>query len=361
LSKDHYETLGLPRTASQDEIKHAFKKLAAQHHPDKGGDAERFKQVNSAYQVLSDETKKALYDQFGTDDPTKIPAPQPGRRAGRWPGPPPINLNDFEDIFRRNFDPFGPFGGGSVHDFARKARQPPAQPPGSDVEMTVTVSMEEALSGTKKAVRFDRGERRPCTRCPGPRRNVCPTCAGNGRVPDTFGRTMGVRQCGTCRGSGSVTFGDCQTCRGSGTEVIMREITLTVPKGLRDGQEMRVKGLGANGSPPGDLMVKMRVTDTVLWWARGNDLFTTVEVSVADLLRGGTVHFTVPDGRSLSVSVPPGGGQSTVSRAWKNPMGSDGDGDIVVIFKVRPDLGMSPRAERLTRELIEELEGRARR
>lgn len=360
MSRDYYETLGVPRTASQDEIRKAFRKLAGENHPDKGGNAEKFKEINQAHQVLSDETKKALYDQFGTEDVTKIPPPQP-RTRHRGPGFGHVDIGDFEDLFRRNFDPFGPFGGGSVHDFKRKAKQPPAQPPGSDVEMNVSVSMEEALSGVKKNLRFDRGEKRPCTRCPGPRKNVCPTCGGNGRVPDVTGRTMGVRQCPACHGAGTVSVGGCLNCGGSGTEVIMREISLSIPKGLRDGQEMRVKGLGANGSPPGDLMVKVRVTDSELWWARGNELFTTVEVGIADLLRGGTASFVIPDGRTLSVNVPPGGGKSKVPRAWKNPMGSDGDGDVVVIFKVRPDLGLTPRAERLTRELLEELEGRARR
>lgn len=358
MSKDYYETLGVPRTASQDEIRKAFRKLAGENHPDKGGNAERFKEINHAHQVLSDETKKALYDQFGTEDPTRIPPPRPGRRS---PFGAHVNLNDFEDLFRRNFDPFGPFGGGSVHDFARKAKQPPVQPPGSDVHCSISVSMVDALAGAKKNVRFDRGEKRPCTRCPGARRSVCPTCAGNGRVPDTFGRTMGVRQCGMCRGEGTVSSNNCLNCKGAGTEAIMREITLSIPKGVRDGQEMRVKGMGTAGSPSGDLMVTVRVTDTDLWWSRGKDLFTTVEVGVSELLRGGTASFQVPDGRTLSVIVPPGGGRATAPHAWKNPMGSEGDGDIVVLFKVRPDLGLTPRAERLTRELIEELEARGRR
>lgn len=358
MSKDYYETLGVPRTASQDEIRKAFRKLAGENHPDKGGDAERFKEINHAHQVLSDEVKKDLYDRFGTEDPAKIPPPRPGRRS---PFAHSVNIGDFEDLFRKNFDPFGPFGGGSVHDFTRRAKQPPVQPPGSDVQSTVSVNMAEALSGVKRSVRFDRGEKRPCTRCPGSRRSICPTCSGNGRVPDTFGRTMGVRQCGACQGAGTVSIGNCLNCKGTGSEPIMREIALSIPKGVRDGQEMRVKGMGAAGNPSGDLMVTVRVTDTDLWWSRGKDLFTTVEVGVGDLLRGGTASVPVPDGRTLSVTVPPGGGRATVARAWKNPMGSEGDGDVVVLFKVRPDLGLTPRAERLTRELIEELEARGRR
>jgi molecular chaperone DnaJ len=364
LRKDYYETLGLPRTASQDDIRKAFRKLAGENHPDKGGDAEKFKEINHAHQVLSDETKKALYDQFGTEDVTQIPPPQPrpGRRSP-FGGPfgTRINLDDLNDIFQRNFDPFGPFGGGSVHDFARKARQPPAPSPGSDLHVEVSVSMEDALAGVKKDVRFDRGEKRPCTKCPGARRTVCPVCAGNGRVPDTFGRTMGVRQCGRCNGAGSVNVNSCLNCGGSGTEVIWRQLTLTIPAGVRDGQEMRAKGFGTPGNPPGDLMVKVLVRDADRWWARGNELFTIVEVGVGDLLRGGTVSFKVPDGRTLSVNVPAGGGRSKVPRAWKNPMSGGEDGDVVAIFRVRSDLGLTPRAERLMRELVEELEGRGRR
>ncbi len=144
MAKDYYETLGVPREASQDDIRRAFRKLAAENHPDKGGSAERFKEVNHAYQVLSDEAKKTLYDRYGTEDPGKIPPAQPRRGVHTRVS------TDFGDIFRNHgFDPFSnnPFGRSpfNVDDFRKK----PAPPPGTDVHVQVSVTMEDALAGAK--------------------------------------------------------------------------------------------------------------------------------------------------------------------------------------------------------------------
>lgn len=357
VSKDYYEILGVQRTASQDDIKKAFRKLAAEHHPDHGGNEAKFKEVNTAHQVLTDEVKKARYDAFGDENAT-APPPRP-RPHARPASNVRIDLDDhFNDIFRSVHDPFGPFAGGSVADFSKKAK--PAPSPGADITIKVSVPMAEALAGTKKEVRFDRGDIRPCTkRCSGGLRTTCLTCGGSGRVMDMVGLTPSMRQCRSCAGSGSVPLATCPNCKGTGSEPTPRELTVTIPKGLRSGQNMRVKGLGRNGSPPGDLMIIVEIVDSPLWWARGEDLFTTVEVGVRDLMKGGTVAFTVPDGRTISVNVPPGGGSSKVPRAWKNPAGVDGD--LVVLFKIQAGGGSSPRAERLMRELLEELEGPGRR
>jgi molecular chaperone DnaJ len=356
LSQDYYQILGVPRTASQDDIKHAFKKLAAQHHPDRGGSADRFKEVNSAYQVLSDATKKDLYDRFGTEDPTRIPPPQPRRSPFRTNFH--VTMDDLNSVFNKHFDPFGPFAGGGIHDFAKKAKPAPVN--GEDIRVTVSVPMDEALSGTKRTVRFDRGETRPCRSCASaPKsRAVCPTCSGNGRVVDMVGGTPAVRQCRSCGGSGSVPVNRCNVCSGSGQEPVQREIAVTIPRGLRDGQDMKVKGMGKVGSPPGDLLISVEVRDSAAWWARGENLFTSVEIGLRELVQGGNTTVRLPDGTNVLATIPAGGGQATVRGAWKHPSGKDGD--LTVLFRIKSSKDVSPRAERLMKELLEELEGRAR-
>jgi molecular chaperone DnaJ len=357
LSQDHYAVLGLPRTASQEDIKKAFRRLAAEHHPDRGGNASKFKEVNTAHQVLTDEAKKAMFDAYG-DENAQHRRPPPGRPGGFR-----VTVEDMNSVFNKHFDPFGPFQGGGIGDFARKAR--PAQNPGEDIRVRVSVPMEEALSGVKKTVRFDRGDAQPCKGCAGSGsmngmpQEVCLTCNGSGRTIDMVAGHPAVRQCRQCRGSGSSIANKCSTCSGSGKEAVQREITVTIPKGLRSGQDMKVKGLGRNGSPPGDLILTVEVQDSESWWARGETLFTTVEVGLSELLRGGSATVRVPDGREVHVTVPAGGGTAVSRGAWKNPAGQDGD--LVALFKVRPSEGLSPRAERLTRELLEELGGQGRR
>lgn len=355
MSPDYYKILGVERTASQDDIKKAFRKLAAEHHPDKGGDPAKFKQVNTAHQVLSDDVKKARYDAFGDENLTGPPAPPPRPGRGGFGGVHfRTTMDDFDSIFAQQFDPFGV---GSFRDFAKKDR--PAPSPGSDIKVKVSVPMNEALAGTKREIRFERGDSRPCTQCARTRHavTVCPTCGGNGRVIDMVGRIPSARQCRTCRGAGNVPVNQCGVCKGTTVEPVTREITITVPKGLRDGQEMRVKGLGRNGAPPGDLIVTVNIHDSVSWWARGDELFTVVEVGIRDLLKGGRVSFTVPDGRTLSVHVPAGGGYARMTDVWKNPAGQDGS--LTVLFKSAQS-GLSARGERLAQELLEEIEGRAR-
>lgn len=359
MSQDHYAILGVPRTASQDDIKRAFRRLAAEHHPDRGGNVTRFKEVNTAHQVLTDEGKKARYDAFGDENATFPPRPPPRPRGHNFR----VTMEDLNSVFNSHFDPFGPFQGGGVADFAKKAR--PVQDPGEDVRLKVVVTMEEALSGTKRTVRFNRGDAHPCKKCAGTgsangmARGVCLTCDGSGRVIDMVGGTPAVRQCRNCLGSGSANAHKCGDCSGSGKEAVQKEITVTIPKGLRSGQDMKVKGLGKPGTPPGDLLLSVEVRDSDNWWARGETLFTTVEVGMTELLHGGETTARMPDGRTVTVKVPPGGGQATVPGAWKSPSGQDGD--LVVMFKVRPARGFSPRAGRLMRELLEELEGRVRR
>jgi molecular chaperone DnaJ len=359
LSQDYYAVLGVPRTASQEEIKKAFRRLAAEHHPDKGGDAAKFKEVNAAHQVLTDEVKKAKYDLFGDENATHPPQRQP-----RWQGGQNfhVTVDDLNSVFSQHFDPFGPFHGGNVSDFARKTR--PVHVNGEDIKVVITIPMDEALAGTKRTVQFDRGDRRPCSKCSaegrsGGGRRPCPTCGGNGRVIEMVRGHPAARQCRSCAGSGSIQLNHCGDCSGSGSEPVQKELTVTIPKGLRHGQEMKVRGLGKVGSPPGDLLLFVEVKDSVNWWARGDVLFTTVEVGIAEMVKGGSMAVLMPDGRPVQVKIPPGGGHSVAPGAWKSPAGQDGD--LNVLFRIKPAKDVSPRAERLMKELLEELEGRARR
>lgn len=346
MSKNYYEALGVPRTATKEEIHRAFKKVALENHPDRNpGNAEaeaRFKLANQAHQVLTDDAKRRAYDMWGDEN-----GPPPRPRPGPWRKP-----VDFDSIFV-NFD----FGHGPFQDFRRSKPPPPAPSPGGDVNVSVTVTMEEALAGAKKEVRFDKGESRPCTQCARTRHAtvVCPVCSGSGRVISMARGTTSHRTCLRCKGAGNVPVVQCELCKGSGVETVRRSINLTIPAGIQSGQELRVRGHGRPGSPPGDLIVSVDVQDSPSWWARGNELFTVAEVDAVDFLRGGQTELRMPDGRAVSVTVPPGGGHTTVPGAWRVP-GRDA-GSLTVIFKAKLGKGVTPRAERLLRELLEESGG----
>lgn len=358
MTKTYYETLGLKPDASQEDIKKAFRKLAGESHPDKhDGNPEwenRFKEVNKAHQVLSNPLEKAEYDR----------SLQPKPRINfRYSAGSPIN--DFADSFFSNVNIHDPFEeilrNSRGADFSKNTK--PAPTPGDDVEITVTVAMEDVLIGTKKQVRFKRGDSRSCPRCGGSgaehgsQLSICPNCDGNGRVVDMIAGRPGAKACSSCTGTGQVSVNKCSTCLGAGRVDVARDIVVTIPKGLRDGQNMRIRGHGRSGSPPGDLIIVVSVKDSSNWWARGEDLFTVMDVSLPSMLSGDSLSVTLPDGSIFPVLIPEGGGQSRIKGAWKNPAGKDGD--LVAIFRVKAE-GLSLRGERLAKELLEEIEGRAR-
>src|SRR5579872_634285 len=291
-----YEALGVPKNASQDELKKAYRKLVRQYHPDKNpGDADaekRFKEVQQAYDVLSDPDKRKQYDQFGSRN----------GRPGAGPGPTTFDFGDFDlgDIFG------GLFGGRG------RGEQPQRGQRGADVEVEVRVSFEDSLKGLQTTVPVTL--ELACHSChgtgaaPGTAPKRCPNCNGTGMVATSQGLFALQQPCPVCRGNGTIVETPCPTCRGSGRERRTKRYTVRIPAGVKDGTKIKLKGKGEagwGGAPAGDLYVVTRVEPSKIYERRGDDLVLDVPVSFDEAALGATVEIPTPDGR-VSLKVPAG-------------------------------------------------------
>ena len=349
-----YDTLGVKKGASADEIKKAYRKLAAQYHPDKNpGDAsaeEKFKEVQNAYDVLSDTEKRKQYDSFGGD----------GRRGG--PGFDPRNfggggnftVNDLGDLG----DLFGGLFGGRGGRGTRRA-QPER---GADVEVAVNVSFEDSLRGleTKIPVQVTTA----CRECggtgaePGTSPIICPQCNGRGVISESQGLFALSEPCPRCRGNGTVVEKPCRNCNGTGREVRTKTYTVKIPAGVKDGTRIRLKGkgeVGAEGGAPGDLFVVTRVQPSKLFQRRGADLVVEVPVTYAEAALGATVEVPTPYGDRVSLKVPAGtqDGRQLRIRAHGAPkLKGSGKGDLIARLRVT----VPKKLTKKEREALEELQ-----
>ena len=310
-SKDYYEVLGLQKGASEDEIKRAFRKLAIKYHPDKNqGNKEaedKFKEINEAYQVLSDPEKKARYDQFGTAD-----FDGSGFGAGGFGGFDFSEMGGFGDIF----DTF--FGGGG----SSRRRNGPQK--GADIEYTLNLSFEEAIFGCEKEIVITRNEN--CESCKGSgakagtSAKTCSHCGGTGQVrvqrQTPLGSFVSTSPCEHCGGKGKVIETPCPTCHGRGQQRKSRNITVKVPAGVDTGNVMPLRGQGEHGTndgPPGDLYVRIRVAQSNKYVRKGNDIHIETHISMGKAALG--VEITVPtvDG-DVKYQVPAGTQSNTLFR-----------------------------------------------
>ena len=286
--RDYYDTLGMGRGAGDDEIKAAFRKLARQYHPDVNKDPEaeeRFKEINEAYGVLSDPSKRARYDRFG--------------RAGLGnTGGFHDYTVDFADIFDELFGQFG-FSGG------RSSRRGPRR--GRDLQMPVTLTFEEAVFGTEKEIEFEREE--TCSRCqgsgaePGTTPTRCPTCGGQGEVRQVrqtiLGQMMQTSACPNCRGRGEIISSPCQTCRGAGLERKKVKKNVEIPAGVDSGTQVRLAGEGepgANRGPNGSLFLLLDVRPHKFFQRRENDVILNLDINLAQATLGAEVEVPTLDG-----------------------------------------------------------------
>ncbi len=289
-----YESLGVPKTASADELKKAYRKLVRQYHPDKNpGDAAaeaRFKEVQSAYDVLSDPEKRKQYDTFGS--------------ANGRPGSGPTNV-DFSD-----FD-FGDVFGGLFGGRGGRAQQPRGQR-GNDIEVPVRISFEDSLKGLKSTVAVEL--ELACHTChgtgaaPGTAPTRCPECNGSGVVATSQGLFALQQPCRRCRGNGTIVETPCATCRGTGRERRTKRYTVNIPAGVKEGTRIKLRGKGEagyGGAPAGDLFVVTRVEPSKLYQRRGDDLVIDVPVTFAEAALGATIEIPTPDGL-VSLKVPAG-------------------------------------------------------
>lgn len=301
--RDLYEILGVPRTASDDEIRKAYLKLAHKYHPDKtGGDKEaenKLKEINAAYDILKNTEKRRQYDTFGQSDP--MGGGQGGFGAG-FDSP----FEDFFDIL------FGRGGGGG-------GRRPSARP-GNDLELRVSLTLEEAAFGSKKNVRFSRKE--ICSDCtgsgaaPGTRPEVCPLCQGSGQVRATHGFFSVTQTCTRCRGAGRIITKPCSRCSGEGRIRIQREISIDIPAGVDTGLRLRVSGEGEpgdNGGPRGDLHVYVEVQNHEIFSREGIDIICEFPVSFTQAAIGATVRVPTLRGEA-DLKIPPGTQPSAMLR-----------------------------------------------
>jgi molecular chaperone DnaJ len=290
--RDYYEVLGIDRNASANDIRKAYRKLTRKYHPDvnKEPDAEeKFKEIKEAYEVLSDDQKRAHYDQFGHADPSDMNF---GSGAGAGFN---SNFNNLEDIF----DMF--FGGGRRNPFA--ARQ------GADLEYRIQISFEDSIFGTTVELQIPKTE--TCPTCsgsgakPGSRPEKCNICHGRGQVEEVkntpWGKIQHSRTCPVCKGEGKVIREKCQTCTGGGKVKKKRKLSVKIPAGIYDGDRLRVRNEGEpgiNGGPPGDLIITVYVKPHEVFTRDGYDLVCELPITFGVAALGGEVFVPTLDGKA---------------------------------------------------------------
>jgi molecular chaperone DnaJ len=344
-----YDTLGVKKGASDEEIKKAYRKLARKHHPDANpGDndaEERFKEVQTAYDVLSDPEKRKQYDRFGSQN-------------GRPGAGPTVDFGnfDFGDIGDLG-DIFGGLFGGAGRTRTRAQRQPQR---GGDIEAEVHLSFEDSLRGVKARVPVEMTT--ACHECggtgarPGTAPVICPECNGRGVKAESQGLFALSQPCPRCRGNGTVIEQPCPNCHGSGRERRIKTYTVNVKPGVKDGTRIRLKGKGEpglNGGPAGDLVVVTRVAESPVYERRGDNLVVEVQVSYATAALGGSVEVPTPDG-PVSLKIPAGSEDGKLIRIKGRgapKLSGSGKGDVLARVRIQ----VPKRVNKKERELLEEL------
>ena len=356
--RDYYEVLGVKKGASEDELKKAYRKLAKENHPDlHPGDKEceaRFKEINEAYEVLSDPDKRAKYDQFGhaAFDPSQ--GFGGGGGFGGFEG-----FGGFGDIFSDIFGGGFGFGGGG-------GRNPNAPRKGDNLRATVNIKFEEAAFGVKKDVFVSKIEQCPdCkgTGCAeGTTAEVCPDCKGTGTVMSTkrtpFGMVQSSEQCPKCKGRGKIIHSPCKTCRGIGSVRRQHKVSVSIPAGIDDGQTISLKGqgnAGLNGGPAGDLLITVLVQPHARFERDGASILLDQEISFAQAALGAEVEVPTLDGK-VKLNIPEGTQTGTTFRLKGKGvpfLRNGGRGDQFVTVNVAVPRGMTSTQKNALRRYAE--------
>jgi molecular chaperone DnaJ len=310
-ARNYYDILGVPKSATADEVKKAFRRLARKHHPDAGGSEEKFKELNEAYEVLSDPEKREQYDQYGAYFGGNVPPGAGGAGPAGWPGAGPgpggaaytnVDLGDLGDLFGSMFG--GGAGGG------RSAG--PAAQRGRDLTYEVQLSFDEAMKGVSTKIEVQRTE--SCPTChgsgaaPGTSPVTCPVCKGSGHVAQGQGLFSFSRPCPRCAGAGTIVETPCPTCRGKGQVVKTKPVTVQIPAGVNDGGKLRFKGKGepgVAGGPAGDLYVMTRIASHPYFTRDGANVVLELPVTFTEAALGSDVEVPTPDGR-VKLKIAPG-------------------------------------------------------
>lgn len=349
--RDYYEVLGVSRSASADEIKKAYRKLALKYHPDRNqGDEEavaKFKEASEAFDVLSDSDKRSRYDQFGH---AGVSGAGGGGGAGFH------DINDIFSAFGDIFEGFG-FGGGGGRRGRGGARR------GASLETTIVLDLPEAATGCSRQLEVTRRE--VCDTCsgsgaaPGSTPVSCGTCGGHGQVIQSQGFFRVQTTCPACKGEGKTVKDPCTGCSGSGRVMKNSTLEVNIPAGVDNGMQMPIRGegeAGIKGGPRGDLLVNFKVKEHPLFERHGQDLLCRVPISYSQAALGAEVDIPTLTGKE-SLSVKPGTQPGEVTRmrhkGMPDPNGRRGVGDLMVEIQVEVPRGVNGRQEELLRELAE--------
>ncbi|MEZ0480519.1 molecular chaperone DnaJ [Planococcus sp. SSTMD024] len=345
--RDYYEVLGVSKDASKEEIKKAYRKLSKQYHPDinKEADAsEKFQEVKEAYEVLSDDQKRAQYDQFGHQDPNQ-------GFGGGFGGAEGFGFDDIFSTF---------FGGGT------RRRDPNAPRKGEDLQYSMTIDFLDAIFGRETEIEIPKDE--TCETCdgsgakPGTSKKTCPYCEGTGQLnvaQDTpFGRMVNRRACHHCEGTGQIIEEKCTTCRGAGKVRKMKKIKVTVPAGVDDGQQLRVSGQGGpgiNGGPAGDLYVLFRVKPHKQFERDGDDIHLELPITYPQAALGDEIEVPTVSGK-VKLKIPAGtqnGARFRLRGKGVQNVHGYGVGDQHITIKVKVPTKLSEKQKQLLREFAE--------
>jgi molecular chaperone DnaJ len=370
--KDYYEILGVSKNASEEEVKKAFRKLAHKYHPDKdGGDEKKFKEINEAYQVISDKRKRAQYDRYGRVFE--------GSQAYGGQG---FGANPFGDFsfdfsrgqFGQDFSGFGFEGFDDILGTFFGGGRRGAQRRGNDIQIALDVTLKEAFFGIKKDISFRTLV--ICWKCSGvgydkaAGTKKCDKCGGSGKIKEQrssfFGSFVQVSECDRCFGTGQAPGKVCDECGGAGRVMGQKSIGIDIKPGVYNGQLVKISGqgeAGLRGNSGGDLYVKINILPDREFGLEGDNLFVKKEVKISDVLRGKSIEIGHISGKKIKIEIPPHFDvtQPIVVRGEGMPrsggiLGKGSYGDLIVNLGIKTPKRMSSKAKRLADELADELE-----
>ncbi|MFN8544321.1 MAG: molecular chaperone DnaJ [Candidatus Binatia bacterium] len=350
MKRDYYEILGVSRSATEEDLKKAYRKLAIKWHPDKNPEnraeaEERFKEISEAYQILADGERRAQYDRFGHA------AFEQGGGFGGFE----FAAGGFEDIIGDLFGDF--FGTGRGRGGRTRARR------GADLQYRLDLTFEEAARGAEKTITIPRTS--PCETCegrgakPGTQPRPCPQCRGTGQIRFQQGFFSIAKTCGQCNGNGSIVANPCPTCGGAGTERRAHTLSVKIPAGVDTGSRLKLRGegeAGASGGPSGDLYVVIEVQEHPLFVREGADIICDVPVSFAQVALGAEIEVPTLEGAS-KVKIPAGTQSGQVFRLKGKgipDLGGYGRGDEIIRVMVETPRKLSARQRELVQEFARE-------
>lgn len=347
MNKDYYEILGVDKNASNEDVKRAYRKLAHKHHPDKnGGDEKKFKEINEAFQVLGDDSKRKQYDQFGAAGGFSGDFSQ-GFEGGRWG----FGAEDLGDVFETFFGGFGGRG--------QKSKR------GSDISIAIDVSFADSVFGTKRSVLLQRTAQ--CELCSGSgaeagtKKKKCAMCQGTGTIRESrksiFGMFTSLAECSSCGGTGEISEHPCKSCRGAGIKRKQENLDIEIPPGIQNGEVVKLVGMGEDvfGGISGDLYVKIGVTPHPFFHREGSDILMDLQLPISVMLMGGEEKIKTLDGAIL-IKIPElsSSGDFLRVRGKGVVKSRSARGDLLIRLFPKLPKKLSPRAKKLLSDLKEE-------